>query len=439
MKQKINRYLVGIATIAILLTCSMVILVSYELFRKQVFSELRIHSQLIHDVDLIDGNDELKEKLEQEPVRITIIDKDGVVLYDSDADEAKMENHADRPEVLEAFHKGTATVVRRSETFGTSSFYYAVLKDGYVIRIGKETHSIVSVFVAAIPVLVLILVVLVLFCTILARFCTKSVLRPIEEVAEHMDQICELPVYKEMQPFVDAIRKQHDEIIQNANLRQEFTANVSHELKTPLASISGYSELISSGMATGEDVGRFATEIHRNAKRLLSLINDTLRLSQLDTLGSSLDFETVDLYEVASNCVDMLKLHGERMGVDVLVKGIKVEVPGVKNMIEEVIYNLCDNGIRYNTPGGYVKVLITKDDDYGYVEVVDNGIGISEEHQKRVFERFYRVDKSRSKATGGTGLGLAIVKHIAINHNAHVEMESKPGEGTKIVIAFPIG
>lgn len=417
----------------------MVTLVFYDLFRNQVFSDLRIYSELINNVDLTEEHAELEEILKKEPLRITIIASDGVVLYDSDADAAKMENHADRPEVLEAFSTGTGKVVRRSETFDTSTFYYAVLKNDHVIRIGKETHSIMSVFAVAIPVLVVILVVLVLFCTILARFCTKSVLRPIEEVADHMDQICEYPVYKEMQPFVEAIRKQHDEIIQNANLRQEFTANVSHELKTPLASISGYSELISSGMATGEDVTRFATEIHRNAKRLLTLINDTIRLSQLDTLGTSLDFETVDLYEVAENCVEMLKLHGEQMGVDVSIKGIEVEVPGVKTMIEEVIYNLCDNGIRYNTPGGYVKVMITKDDDYGYVEVVDNGIGISEEHQKRVFERFYRVDKSRSKATGGTGLGLAIVKHIAMNHNARVEMESKLGEGTKIVIGFPMG
>lgn len=439
MKTKINRYLVGIATLAILLTCSMVTLVSYELFRNQVFSDLKIYSELIHDVNLTEGNDALKEKLMKKPIRITIIAKNGVVLYDSDADAAKLENHADRPEVREAFRTGTGKVVRRSETFDTSTFYYAVLKNDYVIRVGKETHSIMSVFAAAIPVLIIILVILIAFCAILARFCTKSVLRPIEEMAAHMDRISEYPVYKEMQPFVQAIRKQHDEIIQNANIRQEFTANVSHELKTPLASISGYSELISNGMATGEDVNRFAAEIHRNAKRLLTLINDTLRLSQLDSIGTSLNFETVDLYEVAANCVDMLKLHGEQMGVDVIISGSKVEVPGVRTMIEEVIYNLCDNGIRYNKPGGYVKVTITKDDEYGYVEVADNGIGISEEYQQRVFERFFRVDKSRSKATGGTGLGLAIVKHIAMNHNACVEMASKLGEGTRIVIGFPIG
>ena len=197
--------------------------------------------------------------------------------------------------------------------------------------------------------------------------------------------------------------------MRNANMRQEFTANVSHELKTPLTSISGYSELIESGMASGDDAKRFAGEIHKSSQRLLTLINDIIRISELDATSSDETFESVNLYEIARSTVQMLELSAQKNGVIVNVTGRDLSIMADRQMIDELIYNLCDNAIRYNNPGGKVDISVYERVDEGkkavVVEVADNGIGISKENQQRIFERFYRVDKSRSKLTGGTGLG----------------------------------
>ena len=219
-------------------------------------------------------------------------------------------------------------------------------------------------------------------------------------------------------------------------MRQEFTANVSHELKTPLTSISGYSELIEAGMANEEDTRRFAGEIHKNANRLLSLINDTLELSKLDTLDDEVQIEAVNLYEMAVTCADMLKLNAAKRGITIRVEGTPAFVSGSRQMLEEVVYNLCDNAIRYNKDNGYVTLRVQDKEDRVVLQVKDTGIGIPKEHQNRVFERFYRVDKSRSKSTGGTGLGLAIVKHIVAIHGASLELESEVDVGSSITITF---
>lgn len=423
---------------AILLTLTLVTTVFYDLFKKQVMNDLMTYSDLLKGTHFYVNGENFQFNLKADNIRITVVDIDGDVVYDSNADVEEMKNHKNRPEIEDAIKYGTGKDIRLSETFDTSTFYYAVLaEDEYVIRVSKEADSILSVFLSAVPMLLLILVILFIFCAVLAKICTKAILKPIDNMTKHIDDLSGVKVYKEMKPFVTAISKQQIEIITNANIRQEFTANVSHELKTPLASISGYSELIESGMATGDDVQHFAKEIHRNAKRLLALINDIIRLSQLDSAEFKINFEPVNLYEVAKSCVEMLALNAENSNITISLEGKQVIVPGGKSMIEEVIYNLCDNGIRYNNSGGTVKVTISEDQEYGKIVVEDDGIGISKENQKRVFERFYRVDKSRSKQTGGTGLGLAIVKHIAMNHNAQVKIDSELGKGTKIEIAFP--
>lgn len=423
---------------AILLTFTLVTMVFYELFQKQVMNDLMTYSDLLKETHFYVNGDKVQLDRKADAIRITIVDIDGEVVYDSNADAEEMKNHKNRPEIEEAIQYGTGKDIRLSETLDTNTFYYAVLaEDAYVIRVSKEADSILSVFLSAVPMLLLLLLILFVFCAFLGKICTKAILKPIDNMTKHMDDLSDVKVYTEMKPFVEAISKQHIEIITSANIRQEFTANVSHELKTPLASISGYSELIESGMATGEDVQHFAKEIHRNAKRLLTLINDIIRLSQLDASEFEINFEPVDLYEAAKTCVEMLSLNAENSNITISIEGKPVIVPGGKSMIEEVIYNLCDNGIRYNNSGGTVKVTVSEDQEYGKIVVEDNGIGISKENQKRVFERFYRVDKSRSKQTGGTGLGLAIVKHIAMNHNGQVQIDSELGTGTKIEIAFP--
>ena len=236
---------------------------------------------------------------------------------------------------------------------------------------------------------------------------------------------------------MDMIEQQHEEILRSANMRVEFTANVSHELKTPLTSISGYAELIENGMAADDDVRRFAKEIHRNSKRLLTLINDTIRLSELDMTEKTIEFEDIDLYELAENCVSMLQINAEKHQVFLSLFGSSCHVCANKGMMEELLYNLCDNAIRYNKADGSVKVILKNEEDCVKLQVKDTGIGIPQKSTDRVFERFYRVDKSRSKQTGGTGLGLAIVKHIVAKHNAKITLSSELGKGTTITVIFP--
>ena len=219
-------------------------------------------------------------------------------------------------------------------------------------------------------------------------------------------------------------------------MRQEFTANVSHELKTPLTAISGYAELIENGMVKGDDSVRFAGEIRKNSTRLLSLINDIINLSELDD-GVKLNLERMDLYEAAKNCVKNLEIAAAKNNVKLMLLGTSAYINADRAMMDEVLYNLCDNAIRYNRPGGKVQLITScTRDGHCTLTVKDNGIGIPKDAQSSVFERFYRVDKSRSKATGGTGLGLAIVKHIARIHNARIRLESEINVGTTITVVF---
>lgn len=219
-------------------------------------------------------------------------------------------------------------------------------------------------------------------------------------------------------------------------LRREFTSNISHELKTPLTSISGFAELIGSGMAEGEDAKRFAGNIHKEASRLITLVGDIIRLSQLDGGEIPYDEEPIDLLAVGEEVSERLSAVAEKAGITVSVSGEQVSVPGNYTAIEEIIYNLTDNAIKYNRPGGFVKISVSLSGSEGCVSVSDNGIGIPKDKQDRVFERFYRVDKSHSRAIGGTGLGLSIVKHAVAYHKAKLKLKSEEGVGTEITVSF---
>lgn len=441
MKKKINIQLMTIAVIAIFTTLILVTTVCYDLFQRQVLEDLKAYTHLlknkevlIHmtDTGILSGDGTISDNL-----RITIVGEDGSIIYESYADREEMGNHGGRPEILQAFAIGEGQAVRNSSTLQKNSFYYAVkMEDGNVIRISMEADSILSVFAGAFPAIVFITVLLIGFCVVIAHFLTKSLVEPIERIAQSVDHLGELETYEELTPFVATIKKQHEDILRNAGMRQEFTANVSHELKTPLTSISGYSELIENGMASDEDIIRFAREIHRNSVRLLTLINDVIRLSELDVVERDEPFENVELYEVAETCVNMLQINAENHGVTLMLEGTPGLVHSEKQMMEELVYNLCDNAIRYNNVNGKVKVTVRTAGRQVILMVEDTGIGISGEHQERIFERFYRVDKSRSKSTGGTGLGLAIVKHIVSKSNAAMELESEAGKGTRITVTF---
>ena len=437
MKKKINLQFMFISAVGILLTFCLSTVIFYELFKSEVVDELKTYADVIKETQSYDQILQGEYDPDVDDLRITMIKKDGKVFYDSFADIKKMENHANRQEVRQALKHGNGKAIRTSDTLDKNTFYYAIrLDDGNILRVAKESRSIWSVFIKVTPAILILIFVILAISKMLSDVLTKSLLLPIEQMSENLDHLEDITTYKELMPFINTIQEQHKNILMNAKMRQEFTANVSHELKTPLTAISGYSELIQNGMTNEEETIRFAGEIHKSAKRLLTLINDTIRLSQLDTSEQKVIYEAIDLYKIAEDCVNMLKFSAENHGITISIHGTNAYLEGNKEMLEEVVYNLCDNAIRYNNEGGKVDVTVKPVKGKIYLCVEDNGIGISKENQERIFERFYRVDKSRSKSTGGTGLGLAIVKHIIQQHGAHMELTSEKGKGTKIEIEF---
>ena len=298
------------------------------------------------------------------------------------------------------------------------------------------SRMMTEVFLRALPLMLVVIAALLGLCFAAANVLTRRILRPIDQIAAQPDALENIPHYPELEPFISTIQSQHEEILRSANMRVEFTANVSHELKTPLTAISGYAELIESGMAAGAQGQHFAGEIRKSANRLLTLINDTIQLSQLDSPEREPAYEPVNLAPLAAGALEHLKLSAEKMNVSLRLDARTAIVNADRQMMEELVYNLCDNAVRYNVPGGSVRVQVIPLRESVILRVQDTGIGISKEHQAHIFERFYRVDKSRSKATGGTGLGLAIVKHIAVRHGADIAIESEPGRGTSISVTF---
>lgn len=446
MKRKINIQLISIVLISIVLTMVLILFVYYNIFKEQVFRELTTVAGILavaENEDLsgkaADKNSvtyRMIENLLEQDLRVTVIDADGNVCFDNGASDTT--SQAERPEMKDAYEQGEGFAVRESATISKSSFYYAVrLEDGGVLRVSKEAQSLLNVFINSLPTLLGVGISLMILCMIVASFLTKSLVRPIEDMAQNLDDSDKVATYSELAPIAETIRSQHEDIVKSARMRQDFTANVSHELKTPLTVISGYSELMENGMATPEDVTRFSREIHKNATRLLNLINDILRLSELDTGNAGNDFEKLNLFESAEVCVSMLSLSAEKHEVTLILEGGPCYVMAGKQMLEELLYNLTDNAIRYNEPGGSVTVCVEQNRNEVILTVKDTGIGIPEEHCNRIFERFYRVDKSRSKQTGGTGLGLAIVKHIVEQIGATISIQSEVGVGTEIKVEFP--
>lgn len=440
MKKKINIRFIMIAALAIVVTALSAMLVYYNILKEQVFGDLKAYAHVIELLNI----DDLAAGIEKDPynpidddLRITLIGAEGEVLYESLLNKDEMDNHNERPEIIEAREKGEGEAIRYSATSGTHTFYYAErLQNGNVLRIGRDSVSVNRIMVNTLVIVLVIALCILFVCMGISHYLTKKLVEPIEKLATNIMLVDENNVYEEIRPFVNTIKEQHVNIINNAQLRQEFTANVSHELKTPLTAISGYAELIGNGMTGKEDTIRFSNEIHSNANRLLSLINDIIKLSELDEADHQMEMERIDLYKLAENCVQMMQVTAEKQGIRLILQGESTMVMANKGLMDEVFYNLCSNAIRYNKPGGSVTVTVGTKDEHPFLSVADTGIGIPKECQERVFERFYRVDKSRSKSTGGTGLGLAIVKHIVAQHNAALHLDSELGEGTTIEIVF---
>ena len=441
MKKKINSRLIGIALIAILVTLIGVTSIYYYLFENQVRKDLHVLADTLVDSGVFE-----KERLEHivfesKDVRVTWIDDDGTVIYDSWNDVQAMENHMERPEINMAFEHGEGDSMRTSDTMQMNTYYYALkISDGTVVRVARNASSGANIFLNAMPFVIAITILIWLVCVVLADYLIKQLINPIAMIANKLNDTeaggSSVTIYKELDPFVQTIRTQHENILSAAKMRQDFTASITHELKTPLTAISGYAELIENKMSTEEQNVIFAGEIRKNSNRLLTLINDIIRLSELDHAEIGTDFEAIDLYELAKECAQNIAVNAKRRGIAFVLDGYACPVNGNRHMLCELIENLCENAIRYNNEGGYVHLFVGEENGAAILRVEDNGIGIPKDHIEHVFERFYRVDKSRSKATGGTGLGLAIVKHIVAIHSAKIDLESEIGVGTKIIVRF---
>lgn len=554
MNKKIFRsslltvFLVLVATIALIMG------ILFHFFEKQIQTELKSEADFLAQAVENEGAG-FFDGFDSPDHRVTLVDADGTVLYDSETDVAALDNHAEREEIKAAMEHGNGMSIRYSKTLTEKTVNYARrLSDHRILRVSTNQYTVISILLGLVQPILLIVVVALILTLILSSRVSRSIIEPINrldlEFPENNDTYEELaPLLRKIadqkqtikEQLTDAHKKQKEfnlitenmsegflVIDQDANLltynsaalrlleiapadsdgqsmagsvlsfcrakefrevisdvlsgkraesvmvreersyslianpvfesdavigavviilditesekrntlRREFTANVSHELKTPLTSISGFAELMKEGEVSKEHVIDFSESIYDEAGRLITLVNDIIKISELDGQSISFESETVDLYELSEEVIGRLENEAAKKKIALHLIGSRTEITGARKILDEMLYNLCDNAIKYNKENGTVDVMINQTDNRVNVIVRDTGIGIPVAHQSRVFERFYRVDKSHSKQVGGTGLGLAIVKHGAIYHHAKIDLESVEDKGTTVTLGF---
>lgn len=389
------------ALVAFVIALALIVATMYSYFANVQRQQLRTETEM---ASLAVNNQQLRylESLPKGDYRITWISANGQVLYDSEKDSGELENHLAREEVKIALIRGYGESQRYSGTMLTRMLYSAQkLQDGSILRLSMPQHTVLKViWDMGLPIGIILLLVICFSMIISAKETQKAN----QEESEAM--------------------------------RREFTANVSHELKTPLHSISGYAELMKNGMVMEQDMGYFADKIYSEAQRMIRLVQDIIVLSRLDEGQENTTRSPVNLYSVAEAAVNSLEHMAEENQVSVELIGQQVVMEGIPQLINSMVYNICENAIKYNRPGGSVVIQVAEFSGHPRISVRDTGIGIPMKDRARIFERFYRVDKSHSKEVGGTGLGLSIVKHAAKLHNAKLEVDSVVGEGTLMVVKF---
>lgn len=547
MTRRIYRGILTASVVTLLACLIFTVGIQYQMYDESTRDAIKDKAYII---SLNIGEDNFSE-YEDIKERITLIDPDGKVIYDNRAIAAKMQNHADRAEVKQALKNGDGYAVRRSETLGSKTCYYALkLKNGNVLRVADDSLTVWATVVGLMPALCAVAVMTFVLAAVLANVISKKIVKPINAIDLSVYNT-DAP-YDELVPLVRKINAQNKKInrqiealtrnsrefeaisenmseglvltdldgnilthnkgaeklfstggdingknilvlnrsetfrnvfeeikngaqgegvlelsgryysvtvnpVRNENggacgavvlavdvtekekrekLRREFTANVSHELKTPLTAVSGISDMLKNGMVKPEDVKGFAEDINREASRLISLVNDIIKLSELDEGAYDKTDGETDLAEVARDVAKRIAPVAAGHNVTVKTEGESAVITGSDSLVSEMVYNLCDNAVKYNRPGGSVTLLTGTKDGKRFVTVKDTGIGIPPEQTDRIFERFYRVDKSRSKQSGGTGLGLSIVKHIAQALGGKITVESRVGKGTEITVTF---
>lgn len=426
----------GVSVITI--TAVLILSVFYSYSDNQLKEQLRVVESVVENQLAQDDDTAFISNHIDKNVRITLVAKDGTVIADSQESANKLGNHLNRQEIQQAIKNGEATVTRHSDTQKKKVYYFAKqLDNGNVLRVSAEAKSIGKFFSDYIIYIFLCIIVVIVAAVFVSMGITKSIVKPITQLGQSLDNIDKFKSDEELKPLVNALLQQKKKQKMLDKQKKQFTANVSHELKTPLTSIAGYAELIETGMAKPEDIKPFAGVIRKQALRLVNLSEDIIQLSQLEESDDEdMSFESVNLYEIAQRCVEALNINAINKCVTLNLTGEECYIRGKAQLVEELVYNLCDNAIRYNKENGNVTVTVNPLEKGASVSVKDTGIGIPKKYQERIFERFFRVDKSRSKATGGTGLGLAIVKHITQLHDAKLEISSEEGKGTEIIVTF---
>lgn len=436
LKKKIQNSMILVVLTSLILTYGTMIFVVYYQMMEILKDEIQQEADYIEAAVCISGVSYLEDMdAVRENTRVTLIDASGEVLYDSGKQEEHLENHLDRPEIQEALKSGSGQDVRRSETLDQDMFYYAVrLDNGTVLRVSKNMETVFSTAMSILPMMGVVACCMVIFALLLAKWQTAKLIYPINHL--NLAEPLENDMYEELTPLLQSIDKQNREKDAVANMRKEFSANVSHELKTPLTSISGYAEIMKDGLVRPEDMKTFSERIYNEASRLITLVEDIMKLSKLDEGAVELEKEEVDFYMLTREICSRLAPQAEKRNVRVEVTGEPVHYLGVRQVLDEMLYNMIENAIKYNKEGGLVSVWVGNTLQGIKIIVRDTGIGIPKEEQERIFERFYRVDKSHSKATGGTGLGLSIVKHGALMHGAKIDVDSEVNKGTKMELIF---
>ena len=437
MRQKMQHSMVFVLTATLVIAYIFLTGIMYRQTVTTVEEEIHREADYISKAVQISGTEYLNQMDEvRANTRITWISTEGTVLYDSTEDEHTFENHKNRPEVKKAFAKGEGEDIRKSDTIGEEMCYYAEkMPDGTVLRVSRTMNSAMKSAFHILPFMIFLALVMIVTAWLLSKWQIERLIRPINTL--DLENQLEQEMYPELQPLLERIEQSNKEKEAVAAMRREFSANVSHELKTPLTSISGYAEIMKDGLVRPEDMQHFSEKIYQEASRLITLVEDIIKLSRLDEGRVELEKEEVDLYELSREIISRLAPQAAKNQVRLELTGESVKYTGIRQILDEMIYNITENAIKYNNPGGKVSVWAGNTLQGKKIVVTDNGIGIPEDQIDRIFERFYRVDKSHSKERGGTGLGLSIVKHGVMLHHGEVHVESKLGEGTRIELVFP--
>lgn len=549
MTKRIFRSIFTVAAVILLASFVLITGVLYEYFSNKQVDQLNMQTHLAAQGLEAAGEDYLSD-MDISGCRLTWIAADGTVLYDSQAEQSGMENHADREEVRQALKTGHGESMRYSTTLMERQIYSADrLSDGTVVRISDTQYTPLTLILGMIQPVIIIALIALLLSLLLASRMAKRIVKPLNEMS--LDNAEKIETYPELAPLTDKLKSQQNQLREQEKelrrrrdefdaatgsmteglvllneqgsvlsinkaatkaldigrycigkdiralseeprlretvekalggehgeahitlggvsyrlyaspvtsgdrvagaallmldttekekaeqLRREFSANVSHELKSPLHTISGCAELLANGIVQPEDVPHFLSQIQSESKRMIALIEDIIKLSHLDEGAEDMQREDVDLLSVARREAGNLSQAAEDAGVTLTVSGESAVINGIPQLLAAIVHNLCENAIKYNHPGGFARVNVRREGKKTLLTVEDDGIGIPPEEQQRIFERFYRVDKSHSKEVGGTGLGLSIVKHAAALHDARISVVSAPDRGTTITLAF---